>query len=313
MKRILLLCPKFMDYDEILLNYLKNSYIVKYVNTEKYLKPIRDKYKSIPILLRFFLKYLKSIRNIIREHLLLSNCELWEEIKEIQNFDIILVINGDGIADSVYKKIILNNPSAKKYLYIWDDLQLLFKKTHIKYFDKVLSYNIDDCKKINAIYQPVFTKEIKTDDFEKIYDISIVATATKDRIETAKLIYQKYKEEFNLYIYFYDRNRKFKFFCHEQPLQYDGYKKVLAQSTAILDDSRYKQKGPTTRVFDAISTKTKVITTNKNIIKYPIFGPNIFIIDRKCNISNEFIKSDYIDNETINTVTVNTWFNNITK
>ncbi len=314
MKKMLLLCPKFMNYDEILLDYFKDLYMVKYIDTEKYLKPTRDKYKKIPILFRAFLKYFTFIRNVIREHLLSSsNIEFWEEIKEIKNYDIVLVINGDGISDSTYKKIILNNPNAKKYLYIWDDLYLLFKKSHIKYFDKVSSYNIDDCKKINGTYQPVFTKEINTNNCKKKYDIAIIATATKERIEMAKSIYDKYKDKYKVYIYFYDKNKNFEFFCYEQPLQYSEYQKILAQSIAILDCGRYKQKGPTTRFFDALATKTKIITTNKNIIRYPIFGPNILIMDSNYNIPNKFIQNEYINNETVDTITVDIWFNNIIK
>lgn len=312
MKKMLLLCPKFMNYDEILLDYLKDLYVIKYVNTEKYLKPNREKYKRIPIIFRLFLKCFKPIRNIMREHLLsLSDFEFWEEVKEIKNYDIILVINGDGISDNIYKKIILNNPDAKKYLYIWDDLYLLFKKSHIKYFDKVSSYNIDDCKKINATYQPVFTKKVEVNNYEKKYDISIIATATKERIKIAKSIYEKYKDKYRFFIYFYDKNKNFDFFCYEQPLKYSEYQIILAQSIAILDNGRYKQKGPTTRVFDTIETKTKVITTNKNIVKYPVFGTNILIIDNKYNIPNKFIKSEYIDKEITFTITVDLWLKNV--
>lgn len=313
MKKMLLLCPKFMGYDEILMDYFKTFYEVKFINTEKYLEQARKRYKKIPIFCRIFLKYLKRVRNIVREVLLSkTDFEFLKEIDEIQNFDTILAINGDGISNKIYKKLSQSCPNAKKYLYIWDDYSLLFRNNYINFFDYISSYNIADCKKFNFKYQPVFTKNNdEIINYKKIYDISIIASANKERIKIAKLLYEKYKEKYNFYIYFYSKNMKFDFFCYDKPLNYGEYQKIMAQSISILDCGRYNQKGPTTRVFDAIVTKTKVITNNKNISQYPVFGPNILIIDNKYEIPENFIRSNYTD-QNLTVITVDSWFKNIT-
>ena len=74
-----------------------------------------------------------------------------------------------------------------------------------------------------------------------------------------------------------------------------------------LDIGINKQKGPTTRFNDAICTKTKVITNNKNIKKYPLFSNNILIIHNlSIKIPQNFIETSYEDNNII-PMTVQSW------
>lgn len=308
-KRVLLICPHFMGYDEIITSYLlSNQYEVFFIDSDKCLKPAREEYKRYSIFLRLFLKSFPKLRELIREKLLSKRCAgILSDLDDIKNIDYTIVINGDGLSKEFYNKLSKKYPYSQKILYIWDDLNWLFKKNHIKSFDNVFSYNIDDCKKNNFSYLPVFTAELEEKNYEKEYDISIIATASQERVRLAKEIFEKYKNEYKFYIYFYDKESKFDFFSHTVPLSYEKYQKVLAKSVAILDIVRYGQKGPTTRIYDSILTRTKVITKNKFIKKYPVYNSNILILDKNYEIPSSFIKKDFND-AGVKCITVKEWF-----
>lgn len=312
-KKVLLLCPHFMGYDELVKNFLcENGYSVIYEDTDKVLKKAREKYKQFPIFFRFILKLFPQIRKVIREKLLQKySFNFFKDLEKIESLDFILAINGDGVSEKIYKKLFSNNPQAQKVLYIWDDFDWLFKQSHIKKFDFVASYNIEDATKYNFLYLPVFTADIKKSIANKKYDIAIIATASQDRIALAKKIYYKYKNDYKFYIYFYDKEQRYNFFSHPLPMPYAKYQDILAMSVSVLDIVRFGQRGPTTRIYDSILTETKVITMNKNIKKYPVYNSNILVLDDELNIPHNFIKTEYINYEII-PVSIRRWCQKLT-
>ncbi|WP_099809639.1 hypothetical protein [Streptococcus suis] len=310
MKKALLICPHFMGYDEILVEELRKKYSVAYLDSDLFLKNARDEYNNLPIIVKLFFKIFKSFRNFYRE--LLLNRALESNVPNFINneFDIILSINGDGLSEDFYKVLFSRNKSAKKILYVWDDFDWLFKSSHIKYFDQVSTYNLEDSQKFGFSYLPVFTKPII---FEKLpqkkYDVSIIATANQKRVDFIRKFYEHNKEKYSFYIYLYDKNLDFNFFSNRVPLSYEEYQKILLESISTLDIVRFGQRGPTTRVFDSLLTKTKIITANKEIINYPINSENIFILDTKLEIPEDFIKSNFVEGQTA--LMVDDWLDRI--
>ncbi len=296
MKKILFIAPHFMGYDEEICKGFGSKWDVTYVDSEQYLASVRLKYKQKNMAIKVLLKIFSPFRDLYRDKMLNSyfaiKNENWMKSK---CFDTVFIINGDGIPNSVYNRIKSNNPDANFILYIWDDLKCLFKKNHLHYFDNIFSYNIDDCRKYNYEYLPVFTRPINQEKQEElIYDIAIVATANKDRIKFIKKLYKKYKNIYKFYIYFYDKELKYDFFSFSTPLSFDSYLGILQKSKAVFEVPRHGQKGPTTRMFDALETATKVITTNKHIKKYPVYNDkNICVIKWNCTIPKMFILDGY--------------------
>lgn len=311
MKNVLVFCPKFMGYEKKIKNALSQKYKVTIIDTEANLKPIRDDYNDLPVFYKAFYKINKSGREKVRQSMLDQRRDYFNILieKEDNNYyDYILVINGDGIPNSVYSKLKQKYGDAIWILYLWDDLQNLFVNTQLKYFDKIFSYNIDDSRENGFRYIPMFSEQ---DEFmpkvNKEYDIAIVATINSKREKIVREIYNKYKDIYKFYIYFYDPKNKFDFFSNSSPLKYEQYTDVLARSRAVLDIGRMKQTGPTTRVFDSIVTYTKVISFNKNLRKYPINTDNLLIIDDKLQIPKEFIFSDYNEKIVQMPLCVNCW------
>ena len=311
MRKVIVFCPKFMGYDTVLVEHLKTKYDVIHFDTDLVLYPARQEYDELSKLIKGLFKLVPFFREKYREKLLCKYADNLCEVSDVNDFvnvNYMLVINGDGIPEKYYENL-LKKISCPKVLFIWDDFEWLFKKSHIKHFDTMISYNIIDCKKYGFDYLPVFTTDfLDADSARKKYDIAIISSANKDRVAIAKRLYNKYKDVYSFFIYFYDKNSLFNFFSHSSPLPYESYKSILAESRSILDCGRNKQVGPTTRVYDAITTKTKVITTNKHIIEFPVYGSNILVLNKNFDIPSSFIKSPYVD-EGITPYPIQRWIN----
>lgn len=294
-KNLLLICPHFMGYDEKIKKYAETKYHVSYIDSETFLRDIRLNYKKMSKLKKAFFKMFKPAREVYREKMLMKTFEKYSTLfKLYKENDIILVINGDGLTKQSYMELKKYNPNAVFILYVWDDVKALFKKSHFIFFDRIYTYNIDDSKRYNFKYLPMFTEKLKFAAIpQKKYDLAIIATANNERIQLAKLLYEKYRTKFKFYIYFYSPNLQFDFFSYNNTLDYQDYLKILGESKVIFEMGRYNQEGPTTRFFDALETKTKIVTTNKKINRYPIYGKNIYILDKKMNIPEDFVKKEF--------------------
>ena len=216
-------------------------------------------------------------------------------------YSLVLTIKGDVIQDAFYDYLRKNNPNAKFILYLWDDVDPLHRRDFFSYFDKVYSYNVMDCNRFGWNYLPVFTQNSNYTPIRhpKEYDIAIIGTAHKERVKTVKRIYKKYKNKYSFYIYLLNKEGiKNDFYAKKKKLSYKEYMDILSRARAVLDNPAKRQTGPTTRVFDAFITKTKVLTTNKYIQNYPIYGDNIKIInERDVEIPENFIYSEYVEED----------------
>ena len=103
-------------------------------------------------------------------------------------------------------------------------------------------------------------------------------------------------------VYFFKKifDKTFKEFKYSQ-LSFKSLKvkqivELYQQSIIILDINHPFQKGLTMRTFEAIGAKRKLITTNKEIAKYPFYNENDFlIIDRNdIKLNLDFFKDNYL-------------------
>lgn len=240
-------------------------------------------------------------------------CILKQIERDENGYSLILTVKGDMIQDSFYEYLKKKNPNAKYLLYLWDDAKLLHRVDYFHYFDQVYSYNIEDCRQYKWKYLPIFTQiSVNNNIAEKEYDIAIIGTGHKERVKIAKKIYERYKDKYTFFIYLLKKDgMKNDFFAKDIGLSYHKYFEILRKSKAVLDIPLNGQKGPTTRVFDACITRTKVITINRSIIKYPVYGRNIQIINKhRLKIPECFVNEPYID-EGKQMLDVNEWIEKI--
>lgn len=153
MDRLLLLMPRFMDYEKRLKENLNRKYEVCWLDSDEFDREILDKFYKCN-------KIRWGIRHLFRkcfnydlekaEAFFLEN-ELGKICLEKNYFSVVFCINGPYLSDEFYKKVRMLNPNARYIYYAWDDVSNLIKKNHIRYFDEVYSYNIIECKKISGI------------------------------------------------------------------------------------------------------------------------------------------------------------------
>lgn len=299
MERLLLLAPSFMGYEQSLKEQLSNKYEVTWIDCDKYDNQILDEYTNCGKWRWMLRKISTAFRGYDQERaesiFLQKEIEIVSDTKDF--YSVIFCINGSFLADGFYKVLRKNNPSARFVYYAWDDIKNLIKRSHIKFFDEKFSYNISECKKYNLLYCPMFVQnDIVGHDKEDLYDILFIGSAHSDRQKIADELYLKYGRKYRLFIYLYDPAHTNERFCYDQPLMYEKYIDYMRSSKAILDIPHSTQEGPTTRSFDALLTKTKVITVNPYIKEYPIYSENILIVDRNnIVIDDTFINKPYIE------------------
>ena len=250
MDRLLLLMPRFMDYEKSLKECLNRKYEVCWLDSDEFDREILDKfYKCNKI--RWGVRHLfrKCFNHDLEkaEGFFLEN-ELNKIILEKDYFSVVFCINGPYLSDEFYKKVRMLNPNARYIYYAWDDVSNLIKKNHIRYFDEVYSYNIIECKKNKWNYLPVFVQESGIGHSkEDKYDIVFIGSLNDDRRKIADDLYEKYSSSYRLFIYLYDKKNVGGRFCHNSPLTNKQYISIMRESKAILDVPQICQKGPTTR------------------------------------------------------------------
>ena len=292
--------PFFRDYEQCLKKVLDRKYNVLLINSDQFNRSIVENYHTI----RRKMRIVRAIP-VLRPGIDLWNrrmaCDSYNNtfmsmISSDKNaYQGIVCINCECVGDGLLRTLRKKNPAATMVYYAWDDSKNLFHIPELSCFDRVLSYNIDECRQKKWDYLPVFTQTGRIGHSKHdLYDIAFVGTAHPNRVELADRIFNQYSVKYRLFIYLYDPLGVGGPFCHKEPLKYDEYMKIMRESSVFLDDPNEGQTGPTTRVFDALQTETKILTTNENISHYPVYSPNIAILDRDhVEISPEFIYQSY--------------------
>lgn len=301
-----------MNYEQVLLKELEKKYKVTLVNGDIHIKKYREVYYSTKFR-RGIRKLFPILRKIDQEHILSRYSQKQKEVlNSEEQYNIILVINGHGYTNKHIKNLLKNNANARHIIYLWDDAKNLFKDSHIKFFEERYSYNISDCEKYQMNYLPMFVQiDCEGHSSENLYDISVVASAHSNRVSLVKRLYEKYKDKYRFFIYFYDPEGKINFFSHKTPLKYSEYIDILRKSKSVMDIPNTIQYGPTTRPFDAILTHTKVLTTNCRLMDYPLWSKNImFIEENELYLDENFLTEPYYEND-YKALTLSTWLKRI--
>lgn len=291
--------PAFMGYERSLKKQLKKKYEVTWINCDEYDKQIIYEYRKCSKCRWLLRKGSLTFREHDQEKAEIKFLpRILEKVNMEQNYySVVFCINGAFLADEFYRVLKEKNPYARFVYYAWDDVKNLIKQSHLKFFDEKFAYNISDCKKYNFTYYPMFVQnEHVGHDEEDRYDLLFIGSAHSDRQKIADELYLKYSRKYRLFIYLYDSAHTNGQFCHDKPLTYEEYIEYMRKSKALLDVPQSTQEGPTTRSFDALLTKTKVITVNPHMKEYPIYSDNITIVDRKnIVIDDEFMMKPYLE------------------
>jgi hypothetical protein len=215
------------------------------------------------------------------------------------DYDLILVIQGEGVSPRLLSSLRSIFPNAVFILYMWDSFKN--KKSlvpNIVYFDKCFSFDPEDAKNYGMKFRPLFYSGVFSRDFDASYefDVSFIGTMHSDRYSIISKMVSYLPISATVYMHFYMQapwmfwmhkisNRSFKA-ARIKEFQFSSLLKtevqrVFSSSRAILDIQHPDQIGLTMRSLEALGNRKKLITTNKSIVDYDFFNPNnIFVLDR---------------------------------
>lgn len=207
-----------------------------------------------------------------------------EYISELESdYDYVL----DMFAQSKYNfinELKFKLTKAKFKLFLWDDIKYKKIDEVLKLYDEVFSYNKEDANEIKAKYRSNFyVKEFIVDKKKMKYDILYIGGLRDDK--RIKILEKLDEISVNNKFFLIGKDKiknNFKYKNYKKAKKYlkDNYFNVMEiskytkESQIILDLIYKEQNGLSLRPFEAIASKAKLITTNKNIKEYDFYNTN---------------------------------------
>lgn len=318
-ENILYIAPYFFEYHDIIKEKLSEKYHV----TAFHLTPHSIPYKFTQI---FHIDRLaeRQVQTHYRRML------RYLDEKGI-SFNTIFIIKGSYIPDFFYDFLKTRYPDARYIQYLWDDIRIDRKSVEtFRYFDKVLSFNPDDCRQYNLIFRPFFymddDRQItpymqRENDMCCIWSYDNYRGVFLDKLNAELRDHKDITTHFHLkgsyllYMLSYPTASKVKAHYHNYGLTYKQMIQLLLQSKSQIEIPHPMQGGLTTRPFESLSTSTKIITTNANIKDYDFYHPdNILVISRdNPKIDYDWLKIPYreIDSDIKRQYTLESFLNDI--
>lgn len=220
-----------------------------------------------------------------------------------KNYDVIMVINGKNLPTYFVQQLNSYYPTAKKVLYVWDDLgNLEQSKVFFDVFDSKYTYSKSDAENHSEfIFQPFFfTHESNIQ--KRDIGASFVGSLHSDRFETLKR-FEKFNSKVKFFFYLYSDFISYLKFIRRvrfgdvkfKALSYDDYIAVLGKSQALIELPHPAQHNITTRAIEVLGTRTKLITTSDAVKKYDFYNDNNIFIVKNHNISEiqNWLEQDY--------------------
>lgn len=260
-----------------------------------------------------------AVRILIRLNRNLINKYIDEYYDEIikqtadESFDYIFFIKGESISPAIIERLRNVHPEAKIIIYYWDSIaNNKNAKSMLTCFDKVFSFDKNDCKQFNLKFLPLFYipqyADIANKHVEQEYDMMFAGTTHSERYEFVNNIANQIKQvggkcftwfyfpnKLNFYKLKWD-NPKFRSAKIEDfvftPMSRDVLLDYYAKSRIQIDMQHPKQTGLTMRTIETLGAKKKLITTNHHVFEYDFYRPeNILVIDR----NNPIISADFLN------------------
>lgn len=233
-----------------------------------------------------------------------------------EKFDFLFVNRGEVIPSFFLEQFKKQHPECFFIFYTWDSFaNHEHPKTIIKYFDRRLTFDPQDAKEYHISFRPLFFLDVYKhfkSEAEYKYNLLFLGTAHSDRYRISTAVSDwcssRNLSSFCYYymhgklVYFYKKafDKTFGAFDYKKlnftPLNVEQILALYKTSQVILDINHPNQKGLTMRTFEALGAGKKLITTNREIKKFPFYNSNnVYIIDREdINLDEAFFQSSYI-------------------
>lgn len=251
---------------------------------------------------------------------------------ENEYYDYIVMIVGRGLNVNAFEKFLISQKHSIKILYMFDDVARVEEFDNIAvFFDIIYSFDGVDCEKYGFKLLPLFYCDMyKYKAQHKNIDFSCIGGLHSDREQFIKEIMNKYPKDkwkwkavlvassrFSIMKeYVFGKRTSTPDFISYHRIPMVRAADIMLRSKCTIDMPYPSQKGLTLRTIESLGARTKLITTNKDIIKYDFYNPNnILVVDMSSNITipDDFISSPYelISDSIVNKYSLNTWAHTI--
>lgn len=227
--------------------------------------------------------------------------------KEDLFFDYLLVINGKAIHPYLFEKLKKENKDIKTFNYIYDRIKGVYQIDHnFKYFDDIYTFDRNNVEEYNLKLLPIYwvpesgklneeidvfafggpdqirinvfrrIKEVVADTnlrcYIKVYHPAVTNKAVYSIRRISKYVLQGRKSPSLKEL------RSDLFTSESMPT--DIFRKYINSAKVIIDSNHPYQDGLTARFMWSLGLGKKIITNNKNILKYDFYSKEqIFVID----------------------------------
>lgn len=303
-KKILFLSVKLFNYENIIADKLRS------------LGAVVDYYDERPNNSIF-------TKGIIRLKRDLYNIKIYNYYKRIikdiekKKYDYFFLIKGEVVPQSFIDTIIKLNPGIVLLYYTFDSFENNPNGIDVlKNFDRKYTFDSKDSEVFNLRFRPLFFSDDYyklSDNYQSKYDLLFIGTAHSDRyVISEKVSKWCKKNKLKSFAFYYSPSRivflffklfdsSFKKFKYNKisftSLKHAQIIELYKQSKVILDINHPDQRGLTMRVFEALGSGKKIITTNADIKRYPFYNENnICVIDRNnIKLNSHFFSLPFID------------------
>lgn len=303
-KKILFFSVKLFNYENIIADKLRSlGAVVDYY----------DERPSNSIFTKGIIRLKRSLYNIKISNYYNS---ILKDIEK-EKYDYFFLIKGEVVPQYFIDKVKELNPNIILLYYTFDSFENNPNGINIlKNFDRKYTFDSKDSKVYDLSFRPLFFSDdyyMLGKDSNPKYDLLFIGTAHSDRYIISEKA-SKWCEENKLknFAFYYSPSRivflffklfdsSFKKFKYSKisffSLKHEQIIELYKQSRVILDINHPNQRGLTMRVFEALGSGKKLITTNVDIKKYPFYNENnIYIIDRNnINLNYNFFDLPFID------------------
>jgi hypothetical protein len=243
-------------------------------------------------------------------------------------FDKVMLVRGEAVSLDWLESAKKKNPKAEFILYFWD--AIAYNKNAINIyteFDRVLSFDFDDCEKYDFFYRPLFAPDVyfNQKNAKKIYDIVFIGTVYSDRhCVIQEILDICERQNYSIFLHAYYPSKFFAIlrclfdwrFCNfylkhvtHEKLSQTETANIISKSKVVVDVNRESQKGLTMRTIEAMAANTKLITTNAALCEEAEYDKSIHLVINRDEpvFDDEFVGSSFVKPERLDKYTVEAW------
>jgi len=208
-----------------------------------------------------------------------------------KHYDLVLIFKGRGLSPSLIEKI--KKVSDRVIAYNWDSF--ILNKAPLNWYKLITKYYTFDYRDAEQFHLPIvelFSSSNAISEKHISYQLCSIVRNHSSRLsyidkvlkimQPESFFLSVFEQNYMTMVFNFIRNPflylKYRQYISFKPLNYSKYTEVMSASEFTIDYAHETQTGITMRCFEAINTKTKIITNNPYIKRSTCFVETDYII-----------------------------------